>query len=178
MGPHTRTKGQKPDHECHSILNQEGAMKNKRILIVEDEKVVREFLMLQLSKWGYKVTEAEDGVQAILKLGKDNFDLIISDIMMPDKDGWELIKEVRLSPKTKNIPIIVLTTNDKDSDMFKGYELGANYYIPKPFTKAQLLHGIIDLRKSNATLDLHRMPINYGIWGVVFVALLMLFSIA
>ena len=117
-------------------------MKNKRILIVEDEKVVRDFLMLQLSKWGYKVTEAEDGVQAILKLGKDNFDLIISDIMMPDKDGWELIKEVRLSPKTKNTPIIVLTTNDKDSDMFKGYELGANYYIPKPFTKAQLLHGI------------------------------------
>jgi len=117
-------------------------MKNKRILIVEDEKVVRDFLMLQLSKWGYKVTEAEDGVQAILKLGKDNFDLIISDIMMPDKDGWELIKEVRLSPKTKNIPIIVLTTKDKDSDMFKGYELGANYYIPKPFTKAQLLHGI------------------------------------
>jgi len=98
--------------------------------------------MLQLSKWGYKVTEAEDGVQAILKLGKDNFDLIISDIMMPDKDGWELIKEVRLTPKTKNTPIIVLTTNDKDSDMFKGYELGANYYIPKPFTKAQLLHGI------------------------------------
>ena len=109
---------------------------------MEDEKVVREFLMLQLSKWGYKVTEAEDGVQAILKLGKDNFDLIISDIMMPDKDGWELIKEVRLPPKTKNTPIIVLTTNDKDSDMFKGYELGANYYIPKPFTKAQLLHGI------------------------------------
>lgn len=117
-------------------------MKNKRILIVEDEKVVREFLMLQLSKWGYKVTEAEDGVQAILKLGKDNFDLIISDIMMPDKDGWELIKEVRLSPKTKHIPIIVLTTKDKDCDMFKGYELGANYYIPKPFTTAQLLHGI------------------------------------
>jgi CheY-like chemotaxis protein len=117
-------------------------MTNKSILIVEDEKVVRTFLILQLGKWGYKVTEAEDGVQAILRLGKENFDLIICDIMMPNKDGWELIKEVRLSPKTKNIPIIVLTTNDKDSDMFKGYELGANYYIPKPFTKAQLLYGI------------------------------------
>jgi DNA-binding response OmpR family regulator len=62
--------------------------------------------------------------------------------MMPNKDGWELMKEVRLSPKTKDIPVIVLTAKNKDSDMFKGYELGANYYIPKPFTKTQLLHGL------------------------------------
>ena len=117
-------------------------MKSKSILIVEDEKVIRKFLRLQLSQWGYQVTEAEDGVQAILKLGKENFDLILLDIMMPNKDGWELMKEVRLSPKTKDIPVIVLTAKNKDSDMFKGYELGANYYIPKPFTKAQLLRGI------------------------------------
>jgi len=117
-------------------------MKNKSILIVEDEEVVRKFLRLQLSQWGYKVTEAKDGVQAILKLGKENFDLILLDIMMPNKDGWELMKEVRLSPKTKDIPMIVLTAKNKDSDMFKGYELGANYYIPKPFTKTQLLHGL------------------------------------
>ena len=117
-------------------------MKNRSILIVEDEQVVRKFLRLQLSQWGYKVTEAEDGVQAILKLGKENFDLILLDIVMPNKDGWELMKEVRLSPKTKDIPVIVLTAKNKDSDMFKGYELGANYYIPKPFTKTQLLHGL------------------------------------
>jgi CheY-like chemotaxis protein len=135
-------KGKKFDHQYHSISNQEGAMKNKSILIVEDEKVIRKLLRLQLSQSGYQVTEAEDGVQAILKLGKGNFDLILLDIMMPNKDGWELIKEVRLSPKTKDIPVIVLTAKNKDSDMFKGYELGANYYIPKPFTKAQLLHGI------------------------------------
>jgi len=61
---------------------------------------------------------------------------------MPNKDGWELMKEVRLSPKTKDIPVIVLTAKNKDSDMLKGYELGASYYITKPFTKAQLLHGI------------------------------------
>lgn len=117
-------------------------MKNKSILIVEDEKVIRKLLRIQLRQWGYQVTEAEDGVQAILKLGKENFDLILLDIMMPNKDGWDLMKEVRLSPKTKDIPVIVLTAKNKDSDMFKGYELGANYYIPKPFTKAQLLHGI------------------------------------
>jgi DNA-binding response OmpR family regulator len=117
-------------------------MKNKRILIVEDEELIRKFLRLQLSKWGYEVIEAEDGVQAILKFGKEDFDLIICDIMMPNKDGWELIKEVKLGPKTKDIPVIVLTGKTKDSDMFKGYDMGASYYMTKPFTKAQLLYGL------------------------------------
>ena len=147
-------KGKQFNHEYHSIANQEGAMKNKSILIVEDEKVIRKLLRLQLSQSGYQVTEAEDGVQAILKLGKGNFDLILLDIMMPNKDGWELMKEVRLSPKTKDIPVIVLTAKNKDSDMFKGYELGASYYIPKPFTKAQLLHGIqMVLTKDPSRMD-------------------------
>ena len=129
-------------------------MKNEKVLIVEDDDVIRKFLRLQLGKWGYRFVEAEDGVEAILKLGKENFDLIICDIMMPNKDGWELIKEVRLSPKTKDIPVIVLTAKNKDSDMFKGYELGADYYITKPFTKAQLLHGIqLILRKDPNTID-------------------------
>ena len=117
-------------------------MKNEKVLVVEDDEVIRKVLRLQLGKWGYRVVEAEDGVAAILKLGKEDFDLIICDIMMPKKDGWELIKEVRLSPKTKDIPVIVLTAKNKDSDMFKGYDLGANYYITKPFTRAQLLQGI------------------------------------
>ena len=117
-------------------------MKNEKILVVEDEDMIRKFMRLQLSKWGYKVAEAEDGVQAILKLGKEDFDLIICDIMMPNKDGWELIKEVKVSPKTKDIPVIVLTAKNKDSDMFKGYELGADYYMTKPFTKEQLLYAL------------------------------------
>jgi DNA-binding response OmpR family regulator len=117
-------------------------VKNKRILVVEDEEVLRKFLRLQLNKWGHEVIEAEDGAQAILKLGKEHFDLIICDIMMPNKDGWELIKEAKMSPKTKNIPVIVLTAKDKNSDMFKGYDLGADYYMTKPFTQAQLLYGI------------------------------------
>ena len=129
-------------------------MKDEKVLVVEDDGVIRKFLRLQLGKWGYGVEEAEDGVEAILKLGKEDFDLIICDIMMPKKDGWELIKEVRLSPKKKDIPVIILTAKNKDSDMFKGYELGADYYITKPFTKAQLLHGIqMVLKKEPDTAD-------------------------
>lgn len=117
-------------------------MKSKRVLIVDDEEVIRKLLKVQLNKWGYEVVETEDGVQATSKLESENFDLIISDIMMPNKDGWQLLKEVKSNPKTKNIPVLMLTAKDKDEDMFKGYELGATYYLPKPFTKAQLLYGI------------------------------------
>jgi len=115
---------------------------SKRVLIVDDEEVIRKFLRIHLVKLGYEVTEAADGEQAIEQLGKDDFDLLICDIMMPKKDGWEVIKEAKSNPKTKNLPVIVLTAKNEDSDMFKGYDLGANYYMTKPFTKAQLLYGL------------------------------------
>ncbi len=114
----------------------------KKILIVDDEEVIRKFLKIHLTKLGYEVTEAADGVQAIDQLGKDDFDLLICDILMPKKDGWEVIREVKSNPKTKAIPVIVLTAKNEDSDMFKGYDLGANYYMTKPFTKAQLIYGL------------------------------------
>ncbi len=115
---------------------------SKRVLIVDDEEVIRKFLRFRLLQWGYEVSEAMDGADALNQLNKGDFDLMICDIVMPNKDGWELIKEVRSSPRTKDIPVIVLTGKNKDSDMFKGYELGASYYLPKPFTKGQLLYGI------------------------------------
>jgi CheY-like chemotaxis protein len=117
-------------------------MKNKKILVVEDEEVIRKVLRLTLGKWGFQVEEAEDGVQALRKLEKDRYHLIICDILMPNMDGWELIKEVKRNPDSQDIPIIALTGKNKDADMFKGYELGANYYMTKPFTKAQLQYGI------------------------------------
>ena len=117
-------------------------MMAKKILIVDDEEVIRKFLRINLVKWGYEVKEAVDGGEAMEQLSKDNFDLLISDIMMPNKDGWEVLREVRSNPKTKDIPVIVLTGKNEDTAMFKGYDLGANYYMTKPFTKAQLLYGI------------------------------------
>jgi two-component system alkaline phosphatase synthesis response regulator PhoP/two-component system response regulator VicR len=114
----------------------------KKILVADDEEVIRKFLRIHLAKLGYEVKEAADGEQAMEQLGKDDFDLLICDILMPKKDGWEVIKEVKANPKTKNIPVIVLTAKNEDSDMFKGYDLGVNYYMTKPFTKGQLLYGL------------------------------------
>ena len=115
---------------------------SKRILIVDDEEVIRKFLRIHLTKLGYEVTEAEDGEKAIEKIEGGKFDLIICDVMMPNKNGWEVVKEVKSTPDLSNIPIILLTAKNDDADMFKGYGLGANYYMTKPFTKDQLLYGL------------------------------------
>ena len=110
---------------------------------MEDEEVIRKILRLTLGKWGFEVEEAEDGAQALRKLEKEHYHLIICDIVMPNLDGWDLIKKgERGDPKTQDIRIIALTGRNKAADMFKGYELGANYYMTKPFTKAQLQYGI------------------------------------
>jgi len=91
---------------------------------------------------GYESKEAIDGVDALKKLGEEKFDLLICDILMPKKDGWEVLKELRSDPSTKDMPVIVLTAKTRDEDMFRGYDLGANYFMTKPFTKSQLLYGI------------------------------------
>jgi DNA-binding response OmpR family regulator len=114
----------------------------RKILIVDDEEIIRKILRIHLDKLGYEVKEAVDGEQAIEELGKDDFDLLICDILMPKKDGWEVVREAKSNSRTKNMPVILLTAKNEDSDMFKGYDLGANYYMTKPFTKAQLLYGL------------------------------------
>ncbi len=115
---------------------------SKKVLVVDDEEVIRRFLRIYLTNWGYEVKEASDGEQVLEQLSREGFDFLILDILMPNKDGWQVLKEVKSNPKTKDIPVIVLTAKNEDSDMFKGYELGASYYLTKPFTKSQLLYGL------------------------------------
>lgn len=114
----------------------------KKVLVVDDEEMIRKFLRIHLNKAGCQVREAADGEQAMEELRNDDFDLLICDIMMPKRDGWQVLKEVKSNPKMKDIPVIVLTAKNEDPDMFKGYNLGANYYMTKPFTKPQLLHAL------------------------------------
>jgi DNA-binding response OmpR family regulator len=114
----------------------------RKVLIADDEEVIRNFLRIHLAKLGYDVMEAANGEQAIEELEKGDFDLLICDILMPKKGGWEVIKEVRSNSKTKHLPVIVLKAKNEETDIFKGYDLGANYYMTKPFTKAELLYGL------------------------------------
>jgi DNA-binding response OmpR family regulator len=114
----------------------------KKILVVDDEEMILKLLRIHLRKLGFKVREAANGTEALEILGNDNFDLLICDIKMPKKDGWQLLKEVKSNSGTKDLLIIVLNTDGGDEDVFKAYGLGAHYYMTKPFTKAQLLHAL------------------------------------
>ena len=114
----------------------------KKILVVDDEEMIRRFLRIHLTKWGFEVKEAVDGAQAMKELDNDHFDLLICDIMMPNMDGWQVLKEVKSNPKTKDVFVIFLTAKSEEADMAKAHNLGVDHYFTKPFTKVQLLHGL------------------------------------
>lgn len=101
------------------------------ILVVDDEKDILELLTYNLEKEGYRVLTARNGKEA-LKLARQNPELVVLDIMMPELDGWEVCKAIRKDPATSKIPIIILTARDSEVDEVVGLELGADDYITKP----------------------------------------------
>jgi len=107
-----------------------------KILIVDDEAQMRKLVKLYLLQEGYHVEEAEDGQEAIDMLRKDDYDLMILDVMMPMMDGWETIQHVR---KMSDLPIIMLTAKGAVQDKVTGLSTGADDYLVKPFDEAELL---------------------------------------
>ena len=119
------------------------------ILIVDDNP---KFLEEALPMYGYEVTVAEDGLEALKILaGEDNhFDLILLDVMMPNMDGWDTLKAIRKNKKTEFIPVIMITAVSEDQKVVSGLKIGADDYIVKPFILPNLLARIeAVLRRSN-----------------------------
>lgn len=112
-------------------------MKEKKILLVEDEKHLAKGLTFNLKREGYKVTLAEDGAAAIDCLGKDEFDMMILDLMLPKMSGMEVIKKVRET--NIRFPVLMLTAKSNDEDRTLGLEAGADDYLTKPFHLPELL---------------------------------------
>lgn len=110
----------------------------KRILIVDDEQDILDLLRFNLENEGYETIVASDGMQA-LELAKNHPDLIILDVMLPGKDGWEVMRALRQSPQTQNIPVIFLTAKSGEIDEVVGLELGADDYVVKPISIRKLL---------------------------------------
>ncbi|ADQ04824.1 two component transcriptional regulator, winged helix family [Caldicellulosiruptor owensensis OL] len=111
----------------------------KNILIVDDEQHILELLKFNLRKEGYNTFEADSGVQALEILKNSKVDLVILDIMMSDKDGYEILKEIRFNRDTKNLPVILLSAKSEEIDKILGLELGADDYITKPFSVKELV---------------------------------------
>jgi two-component system, OmpR family, response regulator VicR len=120
----------------------------KKILVVDDEKPIADILQFNLKKEGYAVYCAYDGNQALEMVEEINPDLLLLDIMLPNKDGMEVCREVR---KKYDMPIIMLTAKDSEIDKVLGLELGADDYVTKPFSTRELLARVkANLRRQQA----------------------------
>lgn len=105
--------------------------KTHKILMIEDDIFMRKVYKDQLSRAGFEFIEATNGVEGLNKARSENPNLILLDIMLPQKNGFEVLEELKLDEKLKDIPIIILTNLGSESDILKGKELGANDYLVK-----------------------------------------------
>ncbi len=101
------------------------------VLVVDDEKVIRNLLQLSLQRMGYQVTTATDGSEGLAQFEAQHFDLILLDILMPGMDGFHVCSAIR---QVSDVPIVMLTALNRPDDIVLGLELGADTYITKPFT--------------------------------------------
>ena len=132
-----------------SIQENERNMDKKVILVVDDEKPIRDILVYNLQKEGYETIEAEDGESAIKLALASKIDLILLDIMLPKVDGLTVCQRLR---HTLNVPILILSAKDEEIDKILGLELGADDYITKPFSVRELIARVkANLRKAEVT---------------------------
>jgi len=113
-----------------------------RVLYADDEPALRTLIRDYLEREGIQVTGVEDGAKALEELERQDFDLVILDVMMPGVDGWSVLKYIRSKSR---IPVIMLTARDAETDELFGFELGADEYIAKPFRPRVLTARVLAL---------------------------------
>ena len=121
------------------------AKKEKRILIVEDDENLNKLISYNLSKGGYAVESVFDGISAKDKLAKDNFDVVVLDIMLPGIDGFRICEFIKENPAAYKTFVVVLTARSEPLDKIYGNIIGADYYLTKPFSVAKLMDIIKEL---------------------------------
>jgi two-component system response regulator VicR len=128
-------------------------MANK-IMVVDDEPDVVDLVKLVLESDGFNVVTAYSGKEALEKINKEMPDLVLLDIMMPGMDGWEVYSRIRANPKTKDIPVAMLTAKSQSIDKMIGlHVVKVNDYITKPFGRSELLERVKRILKENGKLQ-------------------------
>ena len=113
-----------------------------RILIVEDHPIIAELVETRLRIEGMEPIKCAGGREALEIIGTQPLDAVILDIMMPDVDGYEVLRYIRSQPGTRSLPVIFLTARSTPADIEKGLAMGANYYITKPFSGLDLVRKV------------------------------------
>jgi two-component system phosphate regulon response regulator PhoB len=114
-------------------------MTRPRILIVEDERDIVQVVRFALEQAGYEVLHARDAEEAFKAVGQELPELILLDVMLPDLPGTEICKRLKSSPRTREIPVVMLTARSDEVDRVVGFELGADDYIAKPFSVREVV---------------------------------------
>jgi two-component system chemotaxis response regulator CheY len=116
----------------------------KKLLVAEDSVTMRQLIVATLSDLpGIEIVECQSGFEALKVIPRDRFDMVLTDINMPDINGLELIGFLKSNPETREIPVIILTTEGSKRDQLKGLSLGANEYIVKPFEPSRLREAVV-----------------------------------
>jgi DNA-binding response OmpR family regulator len=124
------------------------SFKNRRILVVDDEERMVRFIRLNLEHDGFRVTDAFKGSEALNKLRSALPDLILLDVMLPDLDGFEVLRMIR---EVSTVPVIMLTAKGEEDDRVRGLELGADDYVTKPFSPRELVSRVRAVLRRNDT---------------------------
>jgi DNA-binding response OmpR family regulator len=114
----------------------------RRILVVEDEEVVRRFIGMTIRGDEIEVDEACNGKEALEKIFANKYDLIILDIMLPEIDGFQVLEKIRANPSLADLPVVIVSAKNSDKDILTGLKGGANYYITKPFEPQELISSL------------------------------------
>ena len=117
-------------------------MNNYKILVVDDVPLNQMLVERMLARFNFNIRKAGNGYEALQSIKEEKPDLILLDIMMPVMDGFEVLKELKRSPETEDIKVIVLSALNTNSDIIKGYELGAKDFITKPIMLDKLVNSV------------------------------------
>ena len=109
------------------------------VMVIEDEKEIRDLVRYNLEREGYRVAAAGDGEEGLERLFASRPDLLVLDLMLPRRNGLEILREVRAEPATRDLPVIVLTARSAEMDKLLGFEHGADDYLTKPFSPRELV---------------------------------------
>ena len=117
----------------------------KKILVVDDDPYILMSLEFLMKKNGFEVMVARNGTEALDIVEKQVPDIVLLDIMMPDVDGYAICKHIKSSKKLKEAKVVFMSVKSKETDIRKGYDLGASLYVTKPFSTRQLLKQVQEL---------------------------------
>jgi two-component system, chemotaxis family, chemotaxis protein CheY len=115
---------------------------DRTVLVVDDSATVRKFVSVSLEMQGFSVTSACDGMDALEQLPKRKFDLIITDLNMPNMDGFELIRALRENPEYHDMPVIILSSLSDQLNKEQGANLGVSSYVVKPFSLEKIQYEV------------------------------------